>query len=204
MSYFKNTGLLLCLSLSALLPACDDDDLELVDASPDAGRDGGARSDASVISLDAGLDASIDSSVPTDASSSDAATGTTYNLTLTKAAEVPPCELAGAGAAGTATVTLSPGGDSITVNIAYEGLSGIATLGHIHYGAAGTSGPFVLPFGQPLASPIVRVLTEAQYEALGTAPASFPAFVAELRAGKAYVNIHTVACGSGEIRAQIQ
>lgn len=54
------------------------------------------------------------------------------------------------------------------------------------------------------ASPIALVLSAADYMPKSGAPATFPEFNTQLKAGKAYVNLHTEACGSGEIRGQIQ
>ena len=130
---------------------------------------------------------------------------TTFNLTLTTAAETPPCASAGASATGTATVTVPADGLSIVVDVTYSGLSGPATASHIHSGTSAAPGPVVLPFSAPLTSPFTKTLTSADYVAASGAPADFATFVTMLRAGgAAYVNVHTAACGPGEIRAEIQ
>lgn len=66
-----------------------------------------------------------------------------------------------------------------------------ATGGHIHKGAAGTSGPVEFPL-QGLVSP-----------ATFTSPALTAAQEADLNAGIYYINLHSAAYPGGEIRGQI-
>ena len=85
------------------------------------------------------------------------------------------------------TATLALG---YTVN--FKGLSGPATMAHIHGPAeAGANAGVVVPLAAATGTQIVGTvtLTEAQ--------------VAELKAGKYYVNIHTAANKGGEIRGQL-
>jgi len=220
MNRILHTGLLLSLGISSSwLVACggdDGDDKPTThnDAGPHA--DGGTASDAGHTNLDSGTN--IDSGLkndagetPVDSGTSDAATtkedastGTALTATMTKDQEtaVPACP-AGASAAGTAAVEVSEDNSTINVTIIYAGLSGAPTGGHIHAGATGVSGPVVLPFAGSLASPITQTLRAADYHASAGAPADFAAFVASLKAGNAYVNLHTQACAGGEIRGQI-
>jgi hypothetical protein len=124
----------------------------------------------------------------------------TFNFSLTKA-----CPAAGANASGAASVTVAADGSSVTATVTYSGLSGEPTASHIHWGASGVSGPVVLPFSGPLASPFSKTFTAADYKAAAGAPADFAAFVIALKAGgAAYVNVHTAACKPGEIRGEIQ
>jgi T5SS/PEP-CTERM-associated repeat protein len=132
------------------------------------------------------------------------AADTTYTVTLTKAQETAACAGAGANATGTATVTVSGDNSTITVsNMTYSGLSGAATMAHIHANVAGMNGGVVLAFNSP-ASPINQTFHAADYTAATGAPANFAAFVTSLKAGGAYLNVHTTACSGGEIRGQIQ
>ncbi|HZK90411.1 MAG TPA: CHRD domain-containing protein [Stellaceae bacterium] len=112
----------------------------------------------------------------------------TFHGTLSGAAEVPP--VAGSGS-GTATVTLDTATKMATYNVTYSGLSGPAAAAHIHCGAAaGANAGVAVPF--PKAdSPISgsAAMTDAQ--------------IAELQAGKCYVNVHTAANKGGEVRAQL-
>jgi hypothetical protein len=112
----------------------------------------------------------------------------TFKGTLSNGAEVPPTTGSGAG---TATVTLDTATKTITYTVTYSGLSGPAAAAHIHCGAAaGANAGVAVPFSAPT-SPIsgTATLTDAQ--------------MADLEAGKCYVNIHTAANKGGEIRAQL-
>ena len=129
----------------------------------------------------------------------------TFTVTLSPAAETPPCANAAAGATGTAMVTIPGDNSSVSVSLTYSGLSGPATAAHIHSGTAAAAGPVVLPFTGSLTSPFSSTLTAANYVAASGAPADFPTFVAALKAGGAgYVNVHTARCPAGEIRAEIE
>jgi hypothetical protein len=220
-----SSSLVLCLSVSAWLIGCGDDD-----GDGDGNRDSGAQTDSGTHTdaggglpgMDAGRDAGLDSGsttpppvdsgtgtdaghVVTDAGGSiDAGTPTSYSVTLTSAQGAPPCASAATGATGTASVVVSADNSKIDVELAYSGLSGAATAAHIHAGAIGVAGPFVLPFAAPLTSPIKKTFTAADYAAPSGAPATFAAFVTSLKTGGAYLNVHTAACGAGEIRGQIQ
>jgi hypothetical protein len=128
-----------------------------------------------------------------------------FTVPLIKSAETPPCATAGASATGTATITIAADGKSISVNLTYSGLSGPAKAAHIHSGTAAGPGPVVVPFTGALNSPYSHTFTAGDYIAASGAPADFAAFVTALRAGgAAYINVHTAACGPGEIRAEIQ
>jgi hypothetical protein len=112
----------------------------------------------------------------------------TFHGTLSGAAEVPP--VAGGGT-GTATVTLDTATKMVTFNVTYAGLSGPAAAAHIHCGAAaGANSGVAVPFPSA-ASPISgsAAMTDAQ--------------IADLEAGKCYVNVHTAANKGGELRAQL-
>jgi len=111
-----------------------------------------------------------------------------FKGTLSGAAEVPPVTSKGAG---TAVVNFDTATKQITYNITYTGLTEAATAAHIHCGAAaGANAGVAVKFDNP-ASPITgsATLTDAQ--------------VADLEAGKCYVNVHTATNKGGEIRAQL-
>jgi CHRD domain-containing protein len=81
---------------------------------------------------------------------------------------------------------------TLTWTVTYSGLGGPATAAHIHGPAApGANAGVLVPFNGDLASPIKgsATLTDAQ--------------ISDLEAGKWYVNIHTAANKSGEIRGQL-
>ena len=92
---------------------------------------------------------------------------------------------------GSGAFTLDPATNALTYTVEYEGLSGPAMAAHIHGPAdPGANAGVVVPFADA-ASPITgtATLTDAQ--------------IAELRAGRYYVNLHTAANRGGEIRGQI-
>ena len=89
------------------------------------------------------------------------------------------------------TVTFDTATKMITYSVTYTGLSGPAAAAHIHCGAAaGANSGVAVPFPSAT-SPITgsATLTDAQ--------------VADLEAGKCYVNVHTAANKGGEVRAQL-
>ena len=93
---------------------------------------------------------------------------------------------------GMATASLDTSTKTLTWDVDYSGLTGPATAAHIHGPAdPGANAPIVVPFTGNLASPIKgsATLTDAQ--------------MAQLEAGKWYVNIHTEANKPGEIRGQL-
>lgn len=112
----------------------------------------------------------------------------TFKGTLSGGSEVPPVTSSGTGSA---TVTLDTATKQVKYTVTYSGLSGAATAAHIHCGAAaGANAGVAVPFPNA-ASPIsgTATMTDAQ--------------IADLEAGKCYVNIHTAANKGGEIRAQL-
>jgi Cu/Zn superoxide dismutase len=116
---------------------------------------------------------------------------TTYKATLGGASEVPPVTAAGKG---TAAVNVDAATKKISWRVDYAGLSGPAAAAHIHCGgAAGANAGVAVPLGAAgkLASPIEGsgAMTDAQ--------------LADLKAGKCYVNIHTATHKGGELRGQL-
>src|SRR5215469_12832703 len=111
-----------------------------------------------------------------------------YKGTLSGGAEVPP--VTGSGS-GTASVNLDPATKQITYNVTYTGLTGPAAAAHIHCGAAAGANASVAVTFAKADSPITgnATLTDAQ--------------MADLQAGKCYVNVHTAANKGGELRAQL-
>ncbi len=76
--------------------------------------------------------------------------------------------------------------------LSYSNLSGAAVMGHFHGPAAiGANASVTLPFPLPIDSP---------YEGRATLT---PQQMAELMAGKWYVNLHTAKYSDGEIRGQM-
>jgi hypothetical protein len=109
------------------------------------------------------------------------------SATLSGSKEVPPNS---SGGSGMGKVNLS--GNSLSWTITYSGTTGPVTAGHFHGPATtGANAGVVVPFAGPLPSPITgsATLTDAQ--------------VADLKAGKWYINLHTAANPGGELRGQV-
>ena len=112
-----------------------------------------------------------------------------FKADLSGASEVPPVSTAGKG---TATAALDTTTKTLTWTVTYSGLSGPATAGHIHGPAApGANAGVLVPFSVSTASPFKgsATLTDAQ--------------IADLEAGRTYINIHTADNKGGEIRGQL-
>ena len=114
----------------------------------------------------------------------------TMKADLKPANEVPP----GTGdGKGTVTATFDTASKKLSWQGSYSDLSGPATAAHFHTGVAGKNGGVAVPIfsGAMAKSPFEgsATLTDAQ--------------VADLMAGKFYVNIHTATHKAGEVRGQL-
>ena len=121
-----------------------------------------------------------------------AAAGTmTFKAHLTGKDEVPPTASAGMG---DAIVVLNTATNELTWNVKFSGLTGPAAAAHIHGPAApGVNANVLVPFDVPK-TPAGEIKGSSVIQA---------SQVAELKAGKWYVNIHTAANKGGEIRGQL-
>ena len=134
-----------------------------------------------------------------------------------------PATINSAGS-GNFVVRISEDGTSIDYELSYGGLSSTVLQSHIHFGEPATSGGVVLflctnlgnaPATVPVpqacpAQPatITGTLTAANVIALpgqgiDSGAAGFAEMVRAIRAGAAYVNVHTMSHPSGEIRARL-
>jgi hypothetical protein len=111
-----------------------------------------------------------------------------YKADLNGAQEVPP--VAG-GATGSAEMTYDTSSKQLTWKVTYSGLTGPATAAHFHGPAEAGKNAGVAVAIAGAASPLegAATLTDAQ--------------AADLTSGKWYVNVHTGANKSGEIRGQV-
>ena len=113
-----------------------------------------------------------------------------YSAVMSSSEEVPAPT--NASAEGAAQFILNPSGNSMTYEAVWSGLSGPATASHIHTGAVGVAGPVLYPL---------------QLNASGTGASGSlsvtPADVTALNVGQIYVNAHTAANPSGEVRGQL-
>ena len=112
-----------------------------------------------------------------------------FGAFMTGAQEVPPTTSLGNG---NASVTLDPDG-TLHWSVSYQGLSGPATAAHFHGPALpGTNAGVVVNIGGPTPGNPMQ----------GTAHLN-PTQIADLIAGRWYVNVHTAANPNGEIRGQV-
>lgn len=112
---------------------------------------------------------------------------------LAGASEVPPVATA---ATGSVEASLAPGSQLLRWTVSYTGLSGPLTGAHFHGPAmpgqnAGVVVPITGAMGTPMGSPLSGSATLSASQ------------VADLTAGKWYVNLHTAQHPNGEIRGQV-
>jgi hypothetical protein len=122
-----------------------------------------------------------------------------FSADLSGANEVPPATTL---ASGRATLTLE--GDTVSFSVEVDDITA-ATMAHIHSGALGVNGPvrvFLFGPGGNFTTTGRAVLAQGSFTAADVAGISFEELLAELRAGTAYVNVHTTLYPGGEIRGQ--
>jgi Cu/Zn superoxide dismutase len=113
-----------------------------------------------------------------------------FEATLSGAQEVPP---ANTPATGSAEISLNNNTNLLTWKVTYMRLTGAPTGAHIHGPAApGQNAGVVVPFTNVGAQPVMGQATLT------------PQQVADLAAGRWYVNIHTANFPNGEIRGQLR
>ena len=101
-----------------------------------------------------------------------------------------PAPVGAGGAKGSFVATVTDAG-SLTYRLKFAGLTGPAVAIHIHTGKAGVAGPVVVTLCAKNCVPRTGKVTVKK------------AVVAALRAGTAYLNVHTAKNPAGEIRGQI-
>jgi hypothetical protein len=115
-----------------------------------------------------------------------------FKVALTGAQQVPPVQTA---ATGTADLTYDAATRTLTWSVTYSGLSGPATMAHFHGPAAeGKNAPpliWLTEKGATVTSPIKGQATLTPEQAQ------------QMMAGEWYINVHTQANPSGEIRGQV-
>ena len=139
---------------------------------------------------------------------------TVYTTTLAGSNENPPNASPGSGQS-----TLTINGDQMTLEVSFAGLLTGTTAAHIHccspptsnagvativptfpgFPSGVTSGSYLQSFDLSLASSYNPAFITANG---GGVPAAQAALLAGLAGGQAYLNIHTVGFGGGEIRGQ--
>jgi CHRD domain-containing protein len=115
----------------------------------------------------------------------------TWKAHLTGKDEVPPNASTGMG---DATVTLNTATNELTWDVTFSGLTGPALAAHIHGPAApGANAGVVVAFDPP----------KAPAGEIKGSNVIIASQVADLKAGKWYINVHTAANKGGEIRGQL-
>lgn len=139
---------------------------------------------------------------------------TSFTATLSGANEVPPVSTTAAG-----TATLDVAGDQITYTIEVANLQN-AVVAHIHLAPAGTNGLVRMNLcgtgapEPPCVSGTGVLATGTNGATFGSPAITFDSLVTAMRAGEAYVNVHTdngqpppnTGAGdmaNGEIRGQV-
>ena len=125
-----------------------------------------------------------------------AAPSATYKLeaTLTARAEVPRPTGVPAGATGSFTgqaVEVANATARLTWRLTFRKLSGRAAAAHVHTGKAGKAGGVMVPLCGPCRSGQRGTATITRRQ------------LRTIRAGNAYVNVHTARNQAGEIRGQL-
>ena len=115
----------------------------------------------------------------------------TFTIPLEGSQEVPPVVT---GGTGSATVTLNTSTGAVSVTGSYTGLNGNQTVAHIHGAApAGANAGVVLGLTGTGG-------TTGTISGSGTLNAGQ---IADMLAGRHYINVHSVPHGGGELRGQI-
>ena len=144
--------------------------------------------------------------------------GGPFRASLTGYEEVPPVSTTGDGEF---EGRLAAGDQSVSYTLAYTGLSSAVTQAHIHFGQRSVNGPVVIwlcgsatnpgPTGTPVCPASGSVTGVFTADNVLASPATqqlaageLAEFIAAMRAGAAYVNVHTVTSPGGEIRGQIR
>lgn len=128
---------------------------------------------------------------------------TEFVATLTGAAERPtPVTTT---ATGSASVEINDDNSTMTFSVTVSGLLS-PNMAHIHVGAATVAGPIAasLLATPPAAGTFTGVLATGTITAAQIVGGeTFATLAAKIRAGTAYINVHTVAFPDGELRGQL-
>lgn len=133
-----------------------------------------------------------------------------YRARLSGFNEVPPILSKGSGIFKS---TVDGTGTSLTYSLTFSALSSDATASHIHFGQPGVNGGVMAficggpkppcPVGGGTVTGTIVAADILDIAAQGISAGNFAEFLEVLRSGNAYINVHTTAHPSGEIRGQI-
>jgi hypothetical protein len=124
-------------------------------------------------------------------------------------------------AQGRFKATADPVSNTIAYELSYSGLEGDVRMAHIHLGNRGTNGGIMIWLCQTTANPdptglsptcpqtgavtgLIQASAVIGPAGQGIAAAEFAEALAAIRAGAAYVNVHSSKFPGGEIRGQIK
>ena len=96
-------------------------------------------------------------------------------------------------------------GTTVTYTIVATGFSTPLTVGHVHLGGQGETGPVIVPFtiaaqSGPVAAGTINIAAPVTFGNITIAGDSLRRLFEN---GKAYVNLHTAGFPGGEIRGQV-
>ena len=123
-----------------------------------------------------------------------------YEAILSGANEVPARSTA---ANGRSHVIIH--GDTVSFSVEVDDITNL-TVSHIHTGAAGTNGPVRVNLytGGPVITTADKiVLAQGSFDSSGVTGISYDQLLSEIRAGRAYVNVHSQTFPGGEVRGQL-
>jgi YVTN family beta-propeller protein len=107
-------------------------------------------------------------------------------------------------ASGEALFVVSADEASLSFQLSVTGLDAAQITGaHIHFAPPGVGGPVVVPLATSGFTPPLRGMLTASDLSPEGGVNTFADLIAALRAGNTYVNVHSLAHPSGEIRGQI-
>ena len=115
---------------------------------------------------------------------------------LSGAQEVPAVAT---NATGLGVFNLSQNQETLKFRVVVDGLSGPITGAHFHIAGPGANAPVALSLGNFLTGNVL----EGEISSQGSSPQLTPALLAALVQGGVYINFHTTANPTGEIRAQV-
>lgn len=105
-------------------------------------------------------------------------------------------------ASGTAGITIE--GNVVHFSVEVHDIQAVS-LAHIHSGAAGVNGPVRVDFFLgPVTGPMNGILASGSFTASDVRGVSFDEILNQMRAGTAYVNVHSPTFPAGEIRGQVR
>lgn len=133
----------------------------------------------------------------------------TVRMTATlSGGEETPAPGVATGASGTAAITIDVPNQEMTVTLTVFNLPSPTSAAHIHVSPRGLSGPVVIDFPLPTGrTGDLTISFRAGRSSFRPRPeigiGTIEDAIQAMLTGNAYVNVHTVANGAGEIRGQL-